>query len=91
MLLAEKCPVQPDDTAESLHDRLAVLGAEVLKKPSKGFEDQSLRPTSQNHAQATYAPLLSKKDGRIDWSRSSQEIERFIRGMSPLARGVYRL
>ena len=83
ILLAKKCPVEPDDTAESLHDRLAVLGAEVLKKTLKGFEDQSLRPTSQNHAEATYAPLLSKKDGRIDWSRSSQEIERFIRGMSP--------
>ncbi|MEZ4604904.1 MAG: hypothetical protein R2861_16330 [Desulfobacterales bacterium] len=67
-MLAE-CPVQPDDTAESLHDRLAVLGAEVLET-LQGFKI-SRRAHPQNHAQATHAPLLSKKDGRIDWSRSS--------------------
>ncbi len=83
ILLAEKCAILTDDTAETLHDRLADLGAAVLKKTLQGFENQTLRPVPQNHADATYAPMLSKKEGRIDWSRPAPEIERFIRGMCP--------
>jgi len=83
ILLTLKTPIFPDDTAGTLHDRLALDGAEALKKTLQGLENQSIRPMSQQHALATYAPMLSKKDGRIDWSLSATKIEQFIRGMTP--------
>jgi len=78
-----KTPILADDTAQTLHDRLALDGAEVLKKTLKAMENKSIRLASQQHALATYAPMLTKKDGRIDWSLSAKKIEQFIRGMTP--------
>lgn len=83
MLLALKTPIFSNDTAETLHDRLAGLGADVLKLTFTAFRAGSMRPIPQNHAMATYAPLLTKKHGRIDWTLSAHAIERFIRGMTP--------
>ena len=83
ILLREAVAILPDDTAGSLHDRLSYVAARVLVQTISGFESGDIRPTPQNHAAATYAPFLSKSDGRIDWSKPAEEIERFIRGMSP--------
>jgi len=83
ILLSEKIAINPDDTAQSLHDRLSVLGAGALKKTLAGFESNTLRPTPQNHALATYAPMIRKKDGRIDWRMPAESIERRIRGLYP--------
>jgi len=83
IFLTRKTPVTPDDTAATLHDRLALDGADVLKNTLRGLENKSIRPISQQHALATYAPMLYKKDGRIDWSLSAKKIEQFIRGMTP--------
>ena len=83
MLLAIKTPINPDDTSETLHDRLAIDGASVLKNTLNAMENQTIRPISQQHALATYAPMLFKKDGHIDWSLSAKKIEQFIRGMTP--------
>ncbi len=83
ILLTENLRVLPDDTAGSLHDRLSAAAARVLIKTIDGFASGTIRPVTQNHAQATYAPMLKKADGRIDWSKSAEEIERFIRGMTP--------
>ncbi|RJP86051.1 MAG: methionyl-tRNA formyltransferase [Desulfobacteraceae bacterium] len=83
ILLTAEIPIQPDDTSQALHDRLAIEGSELLKKTLAGMESSTLRPISQNHAMATYAPMLAKKDGHIDWSLSAETIERMIRGMTP--------
>jgi len=83
IFLTQKTPISPDDTAATLHDRLAIAGADVLKNTLRGLADKSIRPISQQHALATYAPMLFKKDGRIDWSLSAKKIEQFIRGMTP--------
>ncbi|MBC2715543.1 MAG: methionyl-tRNA formyltransferase [Desulfobacteraceae bacterium] len=83
ILLTLKTSIRPDDTAATLHDRLALDGAEVLKNTLKGLESQSIHPVSQQHALATYASMLTKKDGRIDWALSARKIEQFIRGMTP--------
>ena len=83
ILLTAKTLINPDDTAGTLHDRLALDGAEVLKNTLQCFENQTIRPISQQHAQATYAPILAKKDGRIDWTQGAKKIEQFIRGMTP--------
>ena len=83
MLLWEKVAIEPDDTAGTLHDKLSITAARVLIKTIAGFESGDIRPIPQNHANATYAPLLKKSDGRIDWSKPASVIERFIRGMNP--------
>lgn len=91
ILLSKKTPILPDDTAGTLHDRLSQIGKEVLKTTLQGFADATIRPVTQNHAHATYAPILKKSDGRIDWTRSATYIERFIRGMSPWPGAYTRL
>jgi len=83
MLLTARTAILPDDTSQTLHDRLAVEGAELIKKTLDGIANGTIRPIPQNHALATYAPMLKKRDGHIDWSLSAEKIDRLIRGMTP--------
>jgi len=83
ILLTAKEPITPEDTAATLHDRLAVIGADLLVKTLDAFANDTIRPVAQDHSQATYAPLLSKHDGHIDWNKPAETLEPFIRGMTP--------
>jgi methionyl-tRNA formyltransferase len=83
MLMAAREPIRPSDTAGSLHDRLALRGADLLVQTLAAFADGTIRRTPQDHSAATYAPLLKKSDGLIDWKKPAAKIESFIRGMSP--------
>lgn len=83
ILLSERIPISSDDTAGSLHDKLSVLAARVLTDTLDALTAGILQPIPQNHANATYAPMLKKSDGRIDWTKPAEFIERFIRGMTP--------
>jgi methionyl-tRNA formyltransferase len=83
MLLTAETPIRVEDTAATLHDRLADIGADVLVKTLLGLVDGSIRPRAQNHAHATYAPMLTKENGHIDWTKSAQEIDALIRAMTP--------
>ena len=83
ILLSEKTVIFPDDTAATLHDRLAVLGAELLGETLRGLHTGNIQPVPQDPRQATYAPLLKKSDGQIDWTRPAHSLDAFIRGMSP--------
>jgi methionyl-tRNA formyltransferase len=83
ILLSSKINILPDDTAGGLHDRLSAVGADLLIETIKKMENSALNPIPQNHAQATYAPMLTKEDGHIDWAKSGDQIERFIRAMNP--------
>ncbi|MCF8111603.1 MAG: methionyl-tRNA formyltransferase [Desulfobacteraceae bacterium] len=83
ILLSKSTPIYADDTAGTLHDRLALIAADVLIRTLEGFCDGTIRPISQNHAMASYAPMLKKTDGRLDWTRTAEYLERFIRGMTP--------
>jgi methionyl-tRNA formyltransferase len=83
ILMASKIKLAPDDTSATLHDRLASLGAQLLLDTLKAFEADNVDPVPQNHAQATYAPLLKKHNGRIDWTTPAEDLEAFIRGMTP--------
>ncbi len=83
MLLQERTPILPDDTAGSLSARLADVGGRLLVETIARLKAGTLVPTPQDHAQATLAPLLKKEDGAIDWTMSAAEIERRIRGLSP--------
>jgi methionyl-tRNA formyltransferase len=83
ILLSSKVEITPDDTAGTLHDRLAVLGADLLMRTLKSFEANNVNPIPQDHSQASYAPLLKKKDGHMDWNMPAERLDAFIRGMTP--------
>ncbi|MBI2876864.1 MAG: methionyl-tRNA formyltransferase [Candidatus Tectomicrobia bacterium] len=83
ILLQERVPIHEEDTAGSLHDRLAEIGARLLVKTVEGVGQGRLRPQPQDHEKATYAPKLQKSDGRIDWSRPGRQIYNQIRGLDP--------
>jgi len=83
MLLKATTPISDTDTAQSLHDRLAPLGADLLIETLDQLAAGTITPKPQSAEAATLAPMLSKKDGRIDWQRSAVEIDRLVRGMTP--------
>ena len=83
VLLTAKEAIEPDDTAGTLHDRLAVNGARVLIDTLKAFADNTIQPLPQDHSLATYAPMLTKDDGLINWNQSAESLENFIRGVTP--------
>lgn len=83
IILQSEEPILPTDTAGSLHDRLMVLGAELLAETVRQIERGTAPRQSQDHSQATYAFKLKKEDGWVDFNRPAQELERLIRGMNP--------
>ncbi|QIK37285.1 methionyl-tRNA formyltransferase [Caldichromatium japonicum] len=76
-------PIAPDETGQTLHDRLAALGAQALLEALPRIADGSLVPEPQDEAQTTYAPKLSKDEARIDWRSPADLIERQIRAFNP--------
>jgi methionyl-tRNA formyltransferase len=83
ILLSSKLEIASDDTSKTLHDRLADLGADLLIQTLKAFETGDINPISQDHTQATYAPMLKKNDGRMNWKLPAESLEALIRGMTP--------
>lgn len=81
MLLTEKIPIGINDTTLEMFERLSVLGADVLMKTIALLEKGELRPVKQDDSKATYAGLLSKEEGLVDWSKSALEIHNKIRGL----------
>lgn len=83
MLLQRAIPIAPDDTGGTLHDKLARLGADALAEALRLLKRGELIARPQDEAQVTYAPLIKKEDGRIDWSQEAVVIERYIRAFNP--------
>jgi methionyl-tRNA formyltransferase len=83
LLLARSTPIGPEETATELEPRLARLGAELLLETVRGLEAGLLQPRPQDHAFASYAPLLKKEDGRIDWTLPAEVLARRVRGFNP--------
>jgi methionyl-tRNA formyltransferase len=83
LLMTVREKISALDTAGSLHERLAKLGADLLIRTLDAFAEGTTRRTPQDHSLATYAPLLKKTDGLIDWKKAATQIEPFVRGMSP--------
>jgi methionyl-tRNA formyltransferase len=83
MLLKATICIPPDETAPELSARLAPLGADLLIKAIAAIEKNSARYEKQNDAEATYAPILKKEDGLIDWSHTAQTIYNRFRGFQP--------
>jgi methionyl-tRNA formyltransferase len=76
-------PIPSEDTAGTLGERLAVLGAELLIGTLPAFLRGELLPLPQEDALATYAPMLKKEDGRLDFTRSAEELARMVRAYNP--------
>ncbi|GAA3963283.1 methionyl-tRNA formyltransferase [Allohahella marinimesophila] len=83
MLATIQYDLAKTETADSLHDRLATLGAELLVENLPMLLTGEARPVVQENAQATYAHKLTKQEARIDWTRSATVIERKIRALHP--------
>jgi methionyl-tRNA formyltransferase len=76
-------PILAVDTAATLSERLAKLGAKALRGALPGYLSGELKPKIQDEALATMAPILSKSDGELDFSRSAHELERQVRAFNP--------
>ncbi len=83
ILLQREDAIRPEDTAGSLADRLAELGADLLEQTLRELRAGTLAATPQPEQGASYAPQLTKQLGQIDWTRSAEEIERLVRGTHP--------
>jgi len=78
-----KIQISDDDTYEILSQKLAVTGAELLTKVIPDYIYGKIEPVAQDHSKATYTKIIKKEDGKIDWSKSAEEIERMTRAFYP--------
>ncbi len=83
ILLQQSLDIGPQENAGDLHDRLAVLGAEVLRATISQWKDQEIIPRKQRESEASFAPLLKKGDGCLDWSKSAEALSNQVRGTNP--------
>lgn len=83
ILLQRAIPIAPDDTAATLHDRLAVLGGEALVEALARLERGELVPVRQDASMATLAPVLEKEHGRLDFSMAAARLACRVRGFAP--------
>ncbi len=83
MLLAERTPISAADTADSVHDRLAELGARLIVSTLDGLMRKTLGAVPQPEDGVTYAHKLGKEEGALDWRRPAAELERKVRAFHP--------
>jgi methionyl-tRNA formyltransferase len=83
MLFKKICLIESKETAVSLHDKLAELGAAAIVEALPLFEQGKLIPQPQDNQSATYAAKLTKDEAQIDWSLAAVEIERAVRSYNP--------
>jgi methionyl-tRNA formyltransferase len=83
MLLRRACPIASDDTAATLHDRLAGMGADCILEALRLLQQGRLAPVKQDEAAATYAAKLLKSEAQIDWGQDARQVERAVRAFNP--------
>lgn len=83
ILTQQALDILPEDTSETLSSRLAEAGADLLIQTLPGYLEGSILPRAQDEARATYAPMLSKEDGLLDFSQPADALERRVRAFSP--------
>jgi methionyl-tRNA formyltransferase len=81
--LQRMVPISPDETAGTLFSNLAEAGAELLLETLRRIDGENISPVPQPVEGVSYAPMLKKSDGLIDWNRSSLELYNHVRGMNP--------
>jgi methionyl-tRNA formyltransferase len=83
MLLEERVPIAPEDTAETLHDTLAALGAKLIVPALEGLAAGTLLARPQPAEGITYAAKLTRAEGRLDWAKPAAALERQVRAFAP--------
>ncbi len=83
MLLKRELEITDDMTVGDLHDKMSVLGAEVLLDTLKSLENGTLIRIPQNNDEATYVSIIKKDIGKIDWNKTTNEIHNLVRGTNP--------
>ena len=83
MLLQTEIPIDPEDSCVSIHDRLAAIGAEMMLKTLEDLEKGTAKAIPQDPALASYAPMLKKSDGLLDWGQPAVSIHNRIRAFNP--------
>lgn len=84
MLLKAEVEITDEDTFATIHDKMAVTGANLLLDTLDQLEAGTLERIPQDHGAATYAPMITKETGHIDWSKNRQDIINLIRGLNPV-------
>ncbi len=82
-LLRREVEIGPDETAPELAARMSAIGADLIAESLVRFDHGEIAPVPQDSEKATYAPILKKEDGRIDWKRPAQQIYNRMRGFTP--------
>ncbi len=83
ILVQQRVPLSPDDTAGDLHDRLMTLGADLVVETVRLYEKGNVDPQPQDDALATPAPKLFREEGEVDWNQPAEQVRRHIHGFSP--------
>lgn len=83
MLLKSSCPITSTDTNQTLTDRLAILGGELLVLALRELEAGTLQPMPQDNTQATYAAKIEKSEGKLNWNESAKELALKVRAFNP--------
>lgn len=83
MLLKRAIPIASDETGASLHDKLAILGADLVSEALPAYLNGELEPQPQDDALSTFAPQIQKQDGQIHWEQDAVAIERLVRAFTP--------
>ncbi len=91
MLLVKRTPIDPEENASSLHDRMALLGAEALAETLDLLTAGKLVPVKQDDSRTCYAPLMKKETGEIDWNKTPLQIKNLVRGVTPWPGAFTRL
>ena len=84
MILKEEIIIEPKETYKTLHDKMSIVGADALIKALELIESGSVNAEKQNDDEATYAPMITKEMGHIDWNNTSIDIINLIRGINPM-------
>ena len=92
MLLIDKMPIAIDDTTESVFDKLAVMGGEIIVKTLKLAEEGKLNPIKQDDLKSSYAPMLDKSISEIDFTKDALTVHNLIRGLYswPIAQTTFK-
>jgi methionyl-tRNA formyltransferase len=83
MLRKRAIALAADETGQSLHDKLSLLGAELLRETLPDYLAGKIAPQAQDDALMTFAPRIEKDEGRIDWAQPAAHIERTVRAFTP--------
>jgi len=81
MLLKRSTPIHENEDIVSLHDRMSVMGAELLSETLDRLAAADIEPQNQDGGQSSYAPMLKKEDGQVNWARDARSIHNQVRGL----------